>query len=269
MDQIVRTELPAEFQHANERLAGYPVTREPFEYFLIEDIFSPGFYQDLLSKLPADSAYKWMKSSDVREQNRGLINLNRSALVRLPAQQRAFWTDVQKWLLSSVFIEGVMSKFGPEIARRFEGEKKGSRVFAELKLLRDKVNYALKPHTDSVNRVLTLMVYLPKDESRRQHGTAIYRPKQSGFRCAGGGRHAFEDFELVTKAPFLPNSGLCFLKSDTSFHGVEPVNDKNDQRDILSFTLRCRKETPKERVQRLFASARGIEDAWPVETSYL
>ena len=68
MDQIVRTEPPAEFQHANERLAAYPVVREPFEYVLIEDLFSPGFYQDLLAKLPANSTYKWMKSSDVRER---------------------------------------------------------------------------------------------------------------------------------------------------------------------------------------------------------
>ncbi len=52
-------------------------------------------------------------------------------------------------------------------------------------------------------------------------------------------------------------------------HGVEPVSERNDQRDILSFTLRCRKESPKERIKRMFAAARGVEDAWLVETSYL
>ena len=37
--------------------------------------------------------------------------------------------------------------------------------------------------------------------------------------------------------PYVPNSAFCFFKTDTSFHGVEPVPAWAPPRQLLSYIL--------------------------------
>ena len=50
----------------------------------------------------------------------------------------------------------------------------------------DLTNYALGPHTDAVSKVVTLLIYLPQDDSQARYGTSIYAPKDPARRqpCA-------------------------------------------------------------------------------------
>lgn len=268
MDQVVARNLQVEFERASEQLRNYPVIREPFEHFFVQDLFSSEFYQELLSNLPDDPAYHWTDTKRTGEKERGSFVFNSSCLAKLPQVKREFWTKVGEWMYSPAFSEALMNKFRNEITERFRGESSGAHLLMELKLFRDKINYSLRPHTDKRSRVLTMMLYLPKTDKQKHQGTAIYKPKKAGLRCDGSNRHEFEDFDLVGKAPFLPNAGFCFFKSDRSFHGVARVEEDGGQRDAICFTLHCRKESPKRWIERLVASVRGTEEFRPVKTSY-
>lgn len=240
-------DLDAEFEFSNKRLAAYPVVTKPFEYFFPEGFFSAEFYRELLANLPADNAYRWGRSADPYEANRGNFLLGDPAyLAKLPSRQREIWSALAKWMLSDSFMRLFLSKFAPQLAERARKDPPPAYV-CEVKLNRDKENYALRPHTDSPDRIATLMVYLPKDNSLENHGTAIYAPKEAGVRCAGLRRHPFSNFNLVTKAKFVPNAGMAFLKSDVSFHGVEKVEGENIQRDFITYLIR---DTQVERKQR-------------------
>ena len=52
-------------------------------------------------------------------------------------------------------------------------------------------------------------------------------PKDPGFTCPNSIHYPFEDFVKVETAPYKPNSLLAFLRSDVSFHGVEPLSEQD------------------------------------------
>lgn len=258
-------DLREEFAQAAARLDSYRVQTKPFEYFIVRDFFSPAMYEQILANLPEDAAYEPRRTGDMNEAQRGFFHLDRPSINNLPPAQHRFWLALRDWMVSQSFAEHFMRKFGPQVADRLAHEPAGSRLGVELKLIRDKENYALKPHTDAPSRVASLLLYLPRDASMRNHGTAIYEPKAQGFTSSGKGRHPFEDFNLVTKAEFLPNSGLGFLKSGTSFHGVELVAGKAVQRDMLMLNLRSTHESLGRRLRHILGRRDSGDAVWPLK----
>ena len=103
--------------------------------------------------------------------------------------------------------------------------------------MRDRAGYSIGPHTDSPRRLLTMMVYLPEDREHTHLGTSVYRPLEDGRVCAGEAHHAFDGFEVVKTAPYLPNSAFGFMKTDNSFHGVSAMAD-DYERDTLAYIVK-------------------------------
>ena len=250
-------DLNNEFQRTTSYLKNVPVETEPFEHFLVRDPFSQEMYEALLDNLPDDDAYEWGRGSVTAEKKRGYLYFNRHHLGRLAPEQQRFWEHVRRWTLSGDFYSTIMGKYRSAINKRLGDQPRGSFLLGDVKLIRDKTNYSLQPHTDHPSRVTTIMFYLPRDHSLQDCGTAIYTPKTPDMKCAGIGRHPFSDFDLVAKAPFVPNSGLCFLKSDTSFHGVEPIHRPDICRDFLTFSIRCVRESLKHKMRRHVSAIRG------------
>jgi len=131
----------------------------------------------------------------------------------------------------------MMQKFQPYVQSRFRGNLNGIKFYDEAYLVEDITNYNIGPHTDSPVKVITLLFYLPKDESQLHLGTSIYIPKDRNFRCGGGPHYPFEWFERMASMPFRPNSLFTFVKGDNSFHGVEPVRDADCKRWLLLFDV--------------------------------
>lgn len=241
-----------EFAHAQARLRGFEVIHQPFEHYMVRDFFRPEFYPSVIANLPDDSSYNWGVSADAHEKSRGTLVLNRATIARFTPKSQAFWRELAAWIGSLDFVSDAASKFRSEIVQRLQAEPADAKLLIEIKLVRDRKNYALRPHTDAANRVTTLMVYLAKDQRVRNFGTSIYVPKDSALRdFAGDRRHDYADFEEVARAPFLPNSGLGFLKSDKSFHGVELFDGEGLTRDFLTFSIRCVSENPRQTFRRI------------------
>ena len=251
------SDLIDELRKTMAYLESVPVVTEPFEHFLLQRPFSENLYRTLLHHLPADDAYDWGKGQVATEHQRGCFYLNPCYLRRLPPAKRSTWEQVRHWVLSGDFVSVLLNKYRQSISRRFSVEPRGSILLGEVKLIRDKCGYALQPHTDRPNRVTTIMFYLPQNFELEDCGTAIYRPHNVGQRCSGFKRHSYDDFELLSKASFVPNSGLCFLKSDRSFHGVEPIERAGTRRDFATFSIRCVKEGPRKKARRCMAALRG------------
>lgn len=69
-------------------------------------------------------------------------------------------------------------------------------------------------------------------------------PKDPNFRCPGGPHYPHEGFERLKTLPFLPNSLFAFVKTDNSFHGVEPIGDANCRRWLLLYDLYAQQAQP-------------------------
>jgi hypothetical protein len=111
-------------------------------------------------------------------------------------------------------------------------------------VIHDRTNYSLGPHTDSPRKALSFLFYLPADASREHLGTSIYMPRDPSFTCAGGPHYKFTNFQRMLTMPYVPNALFAFMKTNNSFHGVEPVEEADAQRDLLLYDVRGELEAP-------------------------
>ena len=52
------------------------------------------------------------------------------------------------------------------------------------------------------------------------------------------GRHqSFDNFKLVTTMPYKANTMFGFLRTDSSWHGVLPLQEKDLERNSISFQI--------------------------------
>lgn len=213
----------------------------PYPHFYVPDVFPADFYRQLQQNLPDPAAMRPIE--EVRAvkgyKERFVLGLDEKNLATLPAAKQAFWSDLAGWLVGTNFQSLVLRKFQPFIDKRFAG-KGDMQFYDEGLLVQDVTNYKLGPHTDAMRKVVTMLFYLPPDESQSHMGTSMYLPRDPGFTCPGGPHHDRDKFALLHTNPFVPNSLFAFFKTDNSFHGVEPVADPDCRRWLLLYDIYVR-----------------------------
>lgn len=157
---------------------------DPYVWCYQEGVWEPEFYREMIESLPPFDKY--------RQYNN--IYPNRFLY---PARD-GIWGEVEKQFIDL---------FGEKI---------------RVQLCRDKPGYSIGPHTDGQKERMTLLFYLAKDDSHPGVGTSVYVPVKHDFICDGKTHHEFADFRKLWTARYVPNSMFGFVRSDNSFHGVEP-----------------------------------------------
>jgi len=238
-------ELQLAYKVGNVPLSGFP-----YPHFYLQDVFPMDFYRRIQKNLPDPEAMLPIEEArPVRGyKERFVLELSDAHLSRLPEEKRAFWKEFNHWLVTAGnFGELVFNKFRPLIQQRF-GNNPNLEFHAETLLVQDITNYKLGPHTDSPRKVVTMLFYLPPDDSQRHMGTSIYLPKDPAFTCQGGPHHPHDQFVRLHTNPFLPNSMFAFFKTNNSFHGVEPVADPDCRRWLLLYDIYVREVAPAQPV---------------------
>jgi hypothetical protein len=237
----IETELQVLYNIGNA-----PVRECPYPHLFVPDVFPADFYAQIRRNLPPQEALKTLgelkrvQGSDYPA--RGVLPLA-GDLGALPAAQRAFWERTREWLLGPRFIDTVLRKFAPWLAQRF-GDLRNVRFGHEALIVRDRTTYALGPHTDSPSKVLAFLFYLPADASRAHLGTSIYVPQDPAFVCPGGPHYPYDKFRRMLTLPYVPNALFAFMKTNNSFHGVEPIEEPEVQRDLLLYDIRAQQPGP-------------------------
>lgn len=220
------------------KVGNVPFNMFPYPHFYIPDVFPVSFYQRLQKNLPDPSAMRPIE--DVRNlkncKERFVLGLDQPSLATLPPEQKMFWGELASWLVGSRFRALVLRKFQPFIDQRFAG-KGAIECHDEALLVQDITNLRLGPHTDAPRKVVTMLFYLPADDSQSHIGTSLYVPNVPEFTCPGGPHHDRKDFTLLHTNPFMPNSMFSFFKTDNSFHGVEVISDPECRRWLLLYDI--------------------------------
>lgn len=181
-------------------------TLEPWPHLRIEGIFPFEYYTALLSMLPSDDKMEPLgRSTPLRR----LYWLMKNSQIQ-PVEE--FWnTFITYWALP--LRKCLEAKFMVE-ARPLGG------IGAEL--VHDFPGYYLGPHTDTPDKLVTGLFYLPKDMSACFEATELYLSDTPDPRGKG---HKFDDkvYRPAAKSSFTPNTALFFLRTDSSFHGVRPT----------------------------------------------
>ncbi len=220
------------------RVGNAPFNMFPYPHFYVPDVFPADFYDELQRNLPDPAAMIPIEEARSLKgyKERFVLELNEKHLATLPQARQAFWTGMAGWLLSGTFSSLLMRKFQPFIDQRFPDKSK-VEFYEEALLVQDTTNYKLGPHTDAFRKVVTLLFYLPPDESQRHLGTSMYLPNDPAFTCPRGVHYSRDKFSRLHTNPFMPNSLFAFFKTDNSFHGVEPVADADCRRWLLLYDI--------------------------------
>jgi hypothetical protein len=230
------------------RIGNAPVLEYPYPHIYVPDIFPQEFYRQMRGNLPPQSALKNLgelgRVKGDAYPARGVLPLTPQHLAGLEPAQRDFWEGMARWLLGRRFADIMVGKFAPYLAQRF-GDLRNVRFGHEALIVRDRTSYALGPHTDSPAKALSFLFYLPPDASKAHLGTSIYVPRDPAFVCNGGPHHAFDKFQRMLTLPYVPNALFAFMKTPNSFHGVEPIEEPEVQRDLLLYDLRAEAAPPQ------------------------
>lgn len=233
-------------QHVLYRFMNATFREYPCPHGVVDDIWPEDVYALLLKHLPRPEQYTGImatgrvRSSDPYATDTRFLFSLASDLGKLSGEQQQFWQEVRDFLFGPVFMNQVIRKFQPLINSRFQKDplKSKLQILPTAELFRDVTGYHIGPHTDAPSRLLNMFFYLPEDDSRPHLGTAFYAPRDPQFRCPGGPHYNFDDFIKVYNAPFERNKLAIFFKNDTSFHGVEPIEEPDFARNTLGFYLR-------------------------------
>ena len=237
----VREHQDAVERAVGDNIAAAPLHLFPYPYVYVREVFPRDFYDDLQRHLPPpDLLMPLQQARGVRGYpQRFVLELTPKRLAAIPEPYRGFWSAVAGWMLGGAFAQRVLDKFRTFIDARFKGEP--PEFGDEALLVNDRTQYSLGPHTDSKSKVVSVLFYLPSDDRFEKHGTSIYVPRNPpDFTCAGGPHYRFDGFRRVATMPFLPNTMFAFVKTDHSFHGVEPIADAGVSRYLLLYDLRVK-----------------------------
>ncbi|HUS10892.1 MAG TPA: hypothetical protein VMZ30_10530 [Pyrinomonadaceae bacterium] len=230
--------------HFIERLRTAEVVLEPYPHYYLENVFPHDYYRALLNHLPAGSVYQNLfEITDYKLDHfryRDQRNLNDGWTNSLPVGLKEFWNSFNEWFLGPTLAQAVLESFSAPLRGRF-GTEPWPAVSVESQLIRHRAGYFLGPHSDLYTKLVVLLLYLAPDESAAHLGTSLYRPKDPNFSCPNSLHYSFDDFVRATTAPYKPNSLLAFLRSDISFHGVEPISEQDVAatagRDVIQYVL--------------------------------
>ncbi len=221
--------------HLVAKVQAAPLERDPFCHFYMEGVFPAAMYPALLRNFPPKEHYvplnlrKWVRADGT--STRDECHLTAEILAKLPQGQAEFWTRVVRAATDPAFKRAVFTKLASDLAERFgipEERVPDMECAYEVRLVRDTEDYRIKPHPDGLNKIVTMQLYLPEDDSTLDLGTSIFRRHK---RLIGS------SFEEVKRFPFRPNSGYGFAVSDgptrRSWHGREPITGFTGVRHTL------------------------------------
>ena len=229
-------------EHVLYRIFNAPIRPYPYPHIFVENVFPEDFYIRLRANWPDDAAFMPIGdtgrvSKDAYPQ-RLVLPLTPGDIEKLVTERRPFWQEFSAWFTGSNFLLSMISKFMSYAEQRLGENCRRCKFGSDALVVRDLTNYSIGPHTDAPHRLITMLFYCPEDNSRKHLGTSIYVPLDPEFRCIGGPHHPFKKFKKIITMPYVRNSLFAFFKDDRSFHGVEPILDRNVRRDLMLYDAR-------------------------------
>ena len=233
---------------------------EPFPHLYINNFFQEDVYLKILNSLPDKRDYIQInKSGSVSKDyadERFVFNITPEKIKIFKENNENVFSDIVEAFISPNFFNSVCSKFKSTIYNRIKNFSKeeielyGKSNFnfeGRVALVKDYTKYQLGAHTDLTDKFLTFLFYLPKDNSLKEIGTSLYKPKHNEDLLSFSSHYTMEEtnnkFTEVKKAEFLPNSVLIFPRTNLSYHGVSSINIGSNERNLLLLNFYLKKIT--------------------------
>lgn len=209
----------------------------PYSHFYLEKAFPDPVFKRMLELLPPAPAYvadnPRIHTRDDGLVTRNILSLSAVGLERLQEPHRSFWSEIAEPLFSKKLRQVVFAKLSNDLSRRFRlpaDQLDSVPAYPKPALVKDLGGYEIAPHRDTRSKIVTMQFYLPKDMSRADLGTAVYRQRLFRLKNLVSLKNRFE---TVKQFSFAPNSGYAFAVGQRSWHGRETVPMASGERNSL------------------------------------
>jgi hypothetical protein len=221
-------------RHIIYRLANAPLFHFPFLHIVVDEILPRDVYETLQEALPDEDV-----GATEAQPFRRALHPAAVAQSSMDDARKAFWASMFATMMHDDIGAWIMAKFYDQVAARFGLDQPGGGVAlrSSTRLVRDRAGFALRPHTDPPERVISTLIYLPRSAAHPELGTSLYLPNDPEMTCPGGVEHDPALFDRAATIPFRPNTLLAFPKTPACFHGVEAAIGPGGRRDLLLFDL--------------------------------
>ena len=197
----------------------------PFHHIEFDHFFPPDLYRQILETMPESSDYRAMsgrsKDREHGASTRVKIDLFPEYIRFLPPPQRQLWDLVGRVLCSSELEAAFVRRLAPGLRRRFGADFADVGLFPIPVLTRDVAGYHIPPHTDTHWKAITILIYLPRDDTLSHIGTVVHARAADGSLVRAG------------RNRFAPNCGFAFAVGDDTWHSVDPVGPEVTTRDLI------------------------------------
>lgn len=215
-DSIVRTGVDS--IHAGT------LTEKPFPHLVFPNFFPADLYARLLRSWPDLDRYVDLNGARTRKQ---YTLWDRNVEAGDP-ERTALWRTVADAMSAPEIQQAFRERLESGLRLRAKGSGEGWPVpmYPQPVLYADFDGYAIKPHPDTRRKVLTVLIYMPEDDSRPDLGTTVYKISPMGV-------FHWKTYGLVKEktAPFVPNTGFAFVVIHpthsllhTSWHGRDTIS---------------------------------------------
>ena len=177
---------------------------DPWPHLFIEEVFDSTVYMQILKHIPPLKKMKLLG---------GYPNRKIAPLV----ERQGFWGEIRAALESSELTKALSDKLGVT-----------KECWPKAAICRDLPGYYLAPHADASFKVMTLIAYLPEDNSQGMEGIRLL--KRVGGKITN-----------IKQLGFFPNVGLAFKVTKDSWHEVGHVA-QGKTRDSIQI---CYFDTPE------------------------
>lgn len=218
--------LEALTAHASASVRMAETYSSPFPHIFFRDFFPTAFYRGLVDNPPADATFDALN----HHRTRFAARLYDAHAEETDPDEDGRWRKVSAVLQSAELEAVIRDKLaeGLEIRRKGEGLHRADDLglFAKPVIYKDLDGYSISPHPDTRKKVVTMQLYMPRDDRQKDMGTTLYQMSAKGVLHPGS-----YFLEPVKTFPFLPNVGYAFvvLKPShsvlkTSWHGRPKIN---------------------------------------------
>ncbi len=199
----------------------------PFHHITFRHCFPDDCYRRILEAMPSADDYRPMsgrsKGNDLHDgkPTRVKIDLFPEYVRALPQRRRAVWGDVGRALCAPRLQAAFVERLAPGLERRFGPDYAKVDLFPIPVLTRDITGYHIAPHTDTHWKGITVLLFLPRDESIKHVGTVVHARAPDG------------SLQRTGQVDFAPNTGFAFAVGDDTWHSVDPVGPEVATRDLI------------------------------------
>lgn len=216
--------LDAIVAHGEKSILDGAVFDKPYPHLVFENFFADDVYRRLISGWPDIDRYVDLNGARTRKQ----YTLWDPSIEAGDKERTDLWRTVAQALSAEPLQDALRKRLhkGFELRSKGSGEGWPVPMHPQPVLYADFEGYAIKPHPDTRRKVLTMMIYMPEDESQRELGTTVYKISPMGV-------FAWKSYGLVKvkTTAFLPNTGFAFVVIHpahnllhTSWHGRDTIS---------------------------------------------